>query len=226
MRRVNSFLTLSLAASVGFLVSTAADAAIVNVTSGGVANGTSGYTSAFAGAPGAVTYDMSANPGFTGDNVVFATGTNSGQNAAPYGDSTQYASVGTVPSPGTSTLTLGGNYNYVGLYWGSVDAYNDLFVIDASGEHLVNAANYGSILTPSIGDQGPNGSLYINIFTDSAITGLRFSSTSKAFEFDNLTVAAVPEASTWAMMILGFLGLGFIGYRKSSRASGPAFRMA
>jgi hypothetical protein len=35
--------------------------------------------------------------------------------------------------------------------------------------------------------------------------------------------AAVPEPSTWAMMILGFLGLGFIGYRKSSNAS---FRMA
>ena len=28
------------------------------------------------------------------------------------------------------------------------------------------------------------------------------------------TVAAVPEASTWAMMILGFLGVGFMGMRK------------
>jgi hypothetical protein len=27
-------------------------------------------------------------------------------------------------------------------------------------------------------------------------------------------VAAVPEASTWAMMILGFLGVGFMGMRK------------
>lgn len=44
---------------------------------------------------------------------------------------------------------------------------------------------------------------------------------------DNVSVSAVPEASTWAMMILGFLGLGFLGYRKSSsRASGMAFRMA
>jgi len=37
------------------------------------------------------------------------------------------------------------------------------------------------------------------------------------------TVSGVPEPSTWAMMILGFLGLGFLGYRKSS---GAAFRMA
>jgi hypothetical protein len=30
----------------------------------------------------------------------------------------------------------------------------------------------------------------------------------------NLVVAAVPEASTWAMMLLGFAGVGFAAYRK------------
>lgn len=34
---------------------------------------------------------------------------------------------------------------------------------------------------------------------------------------------AVPEPSTWAMMILGFMGVGFIAYR---RKSGPALRIA
>ena len=29
-------------------------------------------------------------------------------------------------------------------------------------------------------------------------------------------VAAVPEPSTWAMMILGFAGLGFMAYRRKS----------
>jgi hypothetical protein len=28
------------------------------------------------------------------------------------------------------------------------------------------------------------------------------------------TVAAVPEASTWAMMIFGFVGLAFVAHRK------------
>ena len=36
--------------------------------------------------------------------------------------------------------------------------------------------------------------------------------------------AAVPEASTWAMMILGFLGLGFMAYRRKQNA--PTFRVA
>jgi hypothetical protein len=37
------------------------------------------------------------------------------------------------------------------------------------------------------------------------------------------SVAAVPEASTWAMMILGFMGIGFVAYRRKGK---PAFRLA
>ena len=33
-----------------------------------------------------------------------------------------------------------------------------------------------------------------------------------------INVAAVPEASTWAMMILGFFGVGFMAYRRKSNA--------
>jgi len=35
----------------------------------------------------------------------------------------------------------------------------------------------------------------------------------------NLTVAVVPEPSTWAMMLLGFAGLGFAGYRSSRKTA-------
>jgi hypothetical protein len=38
-----------------------------------------------------------------------------------------------------------------------------------------------------------------------------------------LITNAVPEPSTWAMMILGFAGVGFLGYRRKSRAT---FRLA
>ncbi|SDJ65160.1 MULTISPECIES: choice-of-anchor C family PEP-CTERM protein [Bradyrhizobium] len=37
---------------------------------------------------------------------------------------------------------------------------------------------------------------------------------------DNVSVTAVPEPSTWAMMILGFFGIGFVAYRRKSSASG------
>jgi choice-of-anchor C domain-containing protein len=71
--------------------------------------------------------------------------------------------------------------------------------------------------------------LYSFDFTASGPTStLTFASTTgTAFgaALDNVSVTAVPEPSTWAMMILGFLGLGFLGYRKSLK-SGSAFRMA
>lgn len=35
------------------------------------------------------------------------------------------------------------------------------------------------------------------------------------------TVSAVPEPSTWAMLLLGFAGLGFAGYRRGPRAARP-----
>jgi membrane-associated protease RseP (regulator of RpoE activity) len=46
-----------------------------------------------------------------------------------------------------------------------------------------------------------------------------------AADFDNIVfstgrvVAAVPEPSTWGMMILGFAGLGFMAYRRRSSAT-------
>jgi hypothetical protein len=55
-----------------------------------------------------------------------------------------------------------------------------------------------------------------------------FDSTS---DFQNITldqtqVAAVPEPSTWAMMVLGFGGLGFLAYRRKDGKSGLNFRFA
>jgi hypothetical protein len=55
---------------------------------------------------------------------------------------------------------------------------------------------------------GPNGSLNF------PLTGV-----------DNFTLtAAVPEPSTWAMMILGFCGVGFMAYRR--KQNGASFRIA
>jgi PEP-CTERM motif len=37
---------------------------------------------------------------------------------------------------------------------------------------------------------------------------------TEALEFSPVT-PAVPEPSTWAMMLAGFAGLGFLGYRQT-----------
>jgi choice-of-anchor C domain-containing protein len=66
-------------------------------------------------------------------------------------------------------------------------------------------------------------------FADSPFETLTFLSTTTGFSgnagfpgafgpaLDNVAVSAVPELSTWAMMLLGFAGVGFIAYRRSKK---------
>ena len=70
-------------------------------------------------------------------------------------------------------------------------------------------------------DPGYTGSAATDVLTDAGYTG---SDVTDAFitEGDGgagltLTAIAVPEASTWAMMLLGFAGLGFAGYRPARK---------
>jgi hypothetical protein len=44
------------------------------------------------------------------------------------------------------------------------------------------------------------------------------------FTLAESTVSPVPEPSTWAMMILGFVGVGFMAYRR--KQNGQALRVA
>ena len=53
---------------------------------------------------------------------------------------------------------------------------------------------------------------------------INYAAGTETFAYANLTrltvgpVEAVPEASTWAMMLLGFVGLGYAGYRRARLA--------
>jgi hypothetical protein len=57
----------------------------------------------------------------------------------------------------------------------------------------------------------------------SAYPGVGFNG-SGSFSASAGVVAAVPEPSTWAMMILGFCGVGFMAYRRTQ--NGPTLRLA
>jgi hypothetical protein len=55
------------------------------------------------------------------------------------------------------------------------------------------------------------------------ITSIREEGTANDGYADNLSfvanVSAVPESSTWAMMILGFAGVGFAAYRRKNKTA-------
>jgi hypothetical protein len=129
--------------------------------------------------------------------------------AQPFGSTGGYASVGPDDgSPGTLDLTGLGDIQKISFIWGSVDSYNTLEVLGAGGSVLYTLVG-NDIFDPANGNQtDPNTNPVVTL----TVTGLRFSSTQNAFEFDNVAIG-VPEPATWAMMIGGFGMIGFAARR-------------
>ena len=67
---------------------------------------------------------------------------------------------------------------------------------------------------------------FILVASGGPLTEVDLLSTSgikKAKHFEVSGVSSVPAPSTWAMLILGFVGLGFAGYRKARYAPEALF---
>jgi len=166
---------------------------------------------------------------WTGSGAI-VQGSVSGKYAAPYNsdlmtaaNTTKYV---TVPDPagttntGSYTASLGGSYNYFGIFWGSVDTYNtlsfykdDSFLLSFTGTDITtpNAAN---------GNQSaPYTNLYVNFFDLPDFNKFTMSSTNFAFEADNIAVGVkpVPEPATMLLLGAGLLGLGGLGRKKLLR---------
>jgi hypothetical protein len=126
---------------------------------------------------------------------------------------------GTVVASGSSSLTatlLGS-----GLFGGGIprDVYQQNFVIVPSVT-LVSGDHYFALNVPitdvllTFGTATGGGAL---ITPGGAWNLYNPATTSFAVGLNGEQVAAVPEPSTWAMMILGFAGLGFMAYRRKAK---------
>ena len=115
----------------------------------------------------------------------------------------------------TETLALLAPAWHVDIYVGSLDSYN---TISFGGP---GAASYTggelAALTGAIddGDQWSRSSNGLFEFSFAApVTSVTFGSSANSLEVASVA-SAVPEASTWAMMLIGFTGLGYAAYRKT-----------
>ena len=87
--------------------------------------------------------------------------------------------------------------------------------LDGTGVTFKTTANSGQN-TITFFNQSNNGIYRVNTQSNGS---------SEYVNATSSVVAAVPEPSTWAMMILGFLGLGFMAYRRKQPGV-PALRLA
>ena len=178
-------------------------------------------------------------PGFTilEDHEGFAPGDSIGTNALIFGDSE--AGVAARPNFGstgnfaaalaggsaTANLTVfnGVGYASVGFVLGSLDTYNTLTLGLADGTSIqyVGGQIINDLTFPS-GDQiagETNG--FVSYRSDGAlITSITFESSQNAFEWDNIASGAIPEPTTWAMMIGGF---GLVGGALRRRKANVSF---
>ena len=129
--------------------------------------------------------------------------------------------------------------NYDGLDVLATGAFADdgLTGVAPSGYSLISSAFYlyssGRILGANVLPDITNGGAPVSDFFESpppgGYVGALFSATYQPLSggsdvtiYATLTTVAVPEPSTWAMMALGFIGLGLAGYLRSRRATSIA----
>ncbi|MDN3277979.1 PEPxxWA-CTERM sorting domain-containing protein [Frankia sp. RB7] len=114
---------------------------------------------------------------------------------------------------GPETLTSGAFTKSFTSFQFSTDAAGNItawdIVIGLGGGGQINIDNYGSGFSGNVGDQVAVGANFVG---DSNFNPQEaFALNRVAGEFQ---IAAVPEPSTWAMMIIGFCGVGFMAYRR------------
>lgn len=164
---------------------------------GGVSNGVAvSFTNDGQAVQGSLT-DVYAAPYLSNGNGTLFGDPNNGP------DTTTYLSTGI----GSVTLTLPGQEKYIGLLWGSVDSYNTLSLYN--GASLVGTVTGTDVTSNASGDQGQNGTFYVNISSTQSFDSVVATSSQYAFEFDNVAFnsAAVPEPSSFVLSLIGGMGL-------------------
>lgn len=190
----------------GTTAATSAFAAVDIHFDGGLATPAAGYTIVD-------TFDDAT--GLTGTNFQIKVPPADGNGAPPANSIPSGTPYLSVLAGGSATYTFASPVSSFQFDWGSIDAYNTLTINGTSPAIIVPGSNF---INPANGDQiaaGTNGRFTVTGTAGELFSSVTFSSTGNSFEVDNLAVnGAVPEPATWALMMLGFGGMGAAMRRK------------
>jgi hypothetical protein len=157
---------------------------------------------------------------FSGDANTFvrdgSLGLWSGMSAPPPGDTTDYF---TVLGGGKATLTSAKGLTSFSFFLGSPDNYNYVKFTDTNGNaQTLQGSQIWDATSGDNGDQSWGRRVSYN-FDGAVIKTIEFSSTGNSFEFDSLAGTAVPEPTTWALMIMGFGSVGAMVRRRRTAST-------
>ena len=175
-------------------------------------------SSAFDSAPAAgqaivENFDDPIAKGFAFSGGSIERGSIAGFAAAPANDTTEYNAV---MKGEIALLSSSKALSSASVYLGSVDSYNYIGFFDDG--NYVGGFSGSQLVDDADGNQtsGLMNRRFNFVFGDKAVDQIGFGSTGYSFEFDNIAVSAVPEPSSWLLMIVG---VGCIGLMRRQAKS-------